>query len=187
MNEHKVFITKMMIGFLLLALTSGCQDVGPVGMYSKALFNKDVNLPELDFSRYAVTACSDATLIPKQGLDVWIQVFLKNKGGSSTLGFVSADLSINPAFGTPHQSFNSGGTAYTRAYFGQKGKAIELNTEYAGSVGYPEPDSSVVIVDPSASYEFHVLSGSGSDVPMNLQIADPYGNRWQQSFTVHIY
>lgn len=172
---------------LVLILAAGCSDVGPVGMVSKPLFNKEVNLPELHFARYTVETVSDTTLQPKTGTDTWIKVYLNNTGGSSTLGYVWADLSIAAGFGTPNKSTNSGGGAYARAYFGQPGKEIKVGTEYVGQAGYPETNGQVVIVDPTASFAFRVLSASGTDMPMTLQMSDPYGNRWQDSFTVHVY
>src|SRR3954471_14143295 len=70
---------------ILSLLLAGCQDVGPVGMYSKALFNKDVQLPDLVVSQVQLSPA------PFQGVNVYMQVSLANDGGSSTLGYVQAD------------------------------------------------------------------------------------------------
>lgn len=182
-----MFIKKLAGWMVILILGAGCSDVGPVGMVSKPLFNKEVNLPEMDFSRYTVEAVSDLSLLPKPGTDVWIVVHLKNTGGSSTLGYVWADLSIAAGYGTTNRTANSGGIVYSRAYYGQPGKELKVGTEYDGQAGYPETNGQVVIADPTASYSFHVLSGRGTDIPMTLQISDPYGNRWQDNFTVAVY
>src|SRR4051812_21404697 len=91
------------VSLVLLTGLAGCRDVGPVGMYSKALFDKDVNLPAIEFSRYTVTYVSDGSgsVFPKQNYDARIVVTLKNTGGSSTLGYLQADLSMAAADGSP--------------------------------------------------------------------------------------
>ncbi len=175
--------------FALLALT-GCTDHGPIGLYSKELFNKEIGPPRMSYSSYA-----------QDGLDGdgsaytdHVSVYLANTGGSSTYGVVTVVFSSSDthvAF-VPAPTDPSPTTTQQLGFFGSQGVELPANSgsTWMGEQGFVSSGVNI-IYSPTWSFQFYyngTIAGGANATPIYptiyMDIKDPLGEEWKDQFQI---
>jgi hypothetical protein len=178
---------------------AGCTDHGPVGIYSKELFNKNILPPHLDFavaSGISFTACGGSSgtgsgAVNTAGGTLAEIVSIVNNGGSSTYGPILVTFSNTD----PHFHFLSLTiTPQLPQAVCQNGVGLELPANGATFTlerGYGSNGADYV-VDVTNSFEFWydnmACNGGNTVIPEQIlmQIQDGIGDTWNTSFTLYI-
>lgn len=189
---------------LLGFFTGACSDRGPVGLYSKELFNREIPGPQLAYysdstqaGTLQITQNGDYPQL-SSGVDgsPGILVNLVNKGGSSTFGAIAVTFTILGADFTLVKQPYPSATGVTQAYYGQDAKEIPANSGAALPLSNGYNISGVtymVCSDFSFQIYFNYQPGINSHSAytyspvIQLLIKDPLRNTWHDQFRPTIY
>jgi hypothetical protein len=175
---------------LLALAAAGCTDHGPVGLFSKELFDKNVAPPRMDYSVASpLTFTVNVGYASAAGFPALVTVYLINSGGCPTYGpiqavFSSADANLN------FIATNGQVAAYGSNVAGQE---VPNSTATVAMLRGYRQNGTNLVVDPNDSFEFWYSvpaysPGLPADhaVPVDIAIEDAIGNAWSSQFFIDL-
>ena len=190
MNSALNRLGLFMLAGLGLAL-AGCTDHGPVGLFSKELFNKNVAPPHLDYnSASALTfTVSPGFADNSSGPFAMATVSIMNNGGCPTYGPVLAAFSC----ADPNLHFFPTNGVVEAYGANASGQEVPNNTNLVTVLrGYRQNGTNNVI-DPNNSFEFWYAVPAYSSplpldhaVPITIAIQDAIGGSWTVDFGIDL-
>jgi hypothetical protein len=180
----------------------GCTDHGPVGIYSKELFNKTIPPPRLDYSSASSVTFTPGPQSPSGGWSNQFSatVYIANFGNSSTYGPVLATFYAND----PNLAFTLVNGNDQIVPWGTPGVLPQAVADNAPGTEIPANSSALqtllrgystngtdYIVDATdsylATYNYPaVYTGVTHTIIVYMVLKDAIGNSWNTQFTIFV-
>ena len=169
---------------LLLAGSFGCADHGPVDVFSRELFDKNIAPAQLDYA--VATPLTVTTNVPSSPTSIGVSLI--NNGASSTYGpivvtFSSSDpllVLIPEAFGAPVLAFGAD----------SPGKEVRASTVLIPVVGGYQSSGGNIETLSSTAFRCY-YNGTPPPFPYTpvtifMKIQDAIGNTWNTQFLMYV-